>query len=69
MDEIKDLRKSLKILREQEDSKETLKEAVFMDDGPLDVDPISTGPETRVEVSFIQTADMSLCRRVHMRSG
>lgn len=52
MDEIKDLRKSLKILRDQENSKELFKEAVFIEDGPLDVDPTSMGPETRVEVSF-----------------
>lgn len=53
MDKIKDVRKSLKILRDLESSeKEILEEAVFIEDGPLDVDPLSTGPETRVEVSF-----------------
>ena len=53
MDKIKDLRKSLKILRDLEASeKEILEEAVFIEDGPLDVDPLSMGPETRVEVSF-----------------
>lgn len=53
MDKIKDVRKSLKILRDLEASeKEILEESVFIEDGPLDVDPLSTGPETRVEVSF-----------------
>lgn len=52
MDKIKDLRKSLNILREMEDPKGVFNEAVFIEDGPLDVDPMSTGPETRVEVSF-----------------
>ncbi len=61
MDEIKDLRKSLKILRDLEASeKEILEEAVFIEDGPLDVDPPSMGPETRVEVSFKDGDDIEV---------
>ena len=60
MDEIKDVRKTLKLLREIEDSKEILKEEVLIEDGPLDVDPVSMGPETRVEVSFKDGDDVEV---------
>jgi len=58
---VKDLRKSLKILREQEASGEKIiREAVFIEDGPLDVDPATVGPETRVEVSFKDGDDVEV---------
>ena len=60
MDEIKDVRKTLKLLRDIENSKETLIEAVFIEDGPLDDDPAMMGPETRVEVSFKDGDDIEV---------